>query len=87
MLAPFIICLREGIEIFLVIIPRVVYFNKNKLYGMTKSALLGGALGTFIATIVGSIIFSQVVLLDGPAGCGILYAKFIFNWTWCILLW
>ncbi len=35
---------------------------------MTKSALLGGALGTFIATITGSIIFSQVALLDGPAG-------------------
>ena len=28
MFAPFIICLREGIEIFLVIIPLVVYFNK-----------------------------------------------------------
>jgi len=68
MFAPFIICLREGIEIFLVIIPLVVYFNKNKLYGMTKSALLGGALGTFIATITGCIIFSQVALLDGPAG-------------------
>jgi len=68
MFAPFIICLREGIEIFLVIIPLVVYFNKNKLYEMTKSALLGGALGTFIATITGSIIFSQVALLDGPAG-------------------
>ena len=58
----------EGIEIFLVIIPLIVYFNKNKLYGMTKSALLGGALGTFIATIVGSIIFSQVALLDGSTG-------------------
>jgi len=68
MLAPFVICLREGIEIFLVIIPLVVYFNKNKLYGMTKSALLGGALGTFIATITGFIIFSQVALLNGPAG-------------------
>ena len=68
MFAPFIICLREGIEIFLVIIPLVVYFNKNKLYGMTKSALLGGALGTFIAAITGSIIFSQVALLNGAAG-------------------
>ncbi|HEY8890828.1 MAG TPA: FTR1 family protein [Clostridium sp.] len=68
MFAPFIICLREGIEIFLVIIPLVVYFNKNKLYGMTKSALLGGALGTFIAAITGSILFSQVALLNGPAG-------------------
>ena len=48
MLAPFIICLREGIEIFLVIIPLVVYFNKNKMYGMSKSALQGGALGTFM---------------------------------------
>jgi high-affinity iron transporter len=68
MFAPFIICLREGIEIFLVIIPLVVYFNKNKLYGMTKSALLGGALGTFIAAIIGSIMFSQAALLNGPAG-------------------
>jgi high-affinity iron transporter len=68
MLAPFLISLREGIEIFLVIIPLVVYFNKNKLYGMTKSALLGGALGTFIASIIGSIIFSQVAILNGPTG-------------------
>jgi len=68
MFAPFIICLREGIEIFLVIIPLVVYFNKNKLYGMSKSAILGGALGTFIAAITGFIIFSQVALLNGPAG-------------------
>ncbi|MBU3144657.1 FTR1 family protein [Clostridium sp. CF012] len=68
MFAPFLICLREGMEIFLVIIPLVVYFNKNKLYGMTKSALLGGALGTFIAAITGSVIFSQVALLNGTAG-------------------
>ena len=68
MLAPFIICFREGIEIFLVIIPLVVYFNKNKMYGMSKSVSLGGALGAIIATIIGSIIFSQVALLNGPAG-------------------
>ena len=68
MLAPFIICFREGIEIFLVIIPLVVYFNKNKLYEMSKSVALGGALGAIIATIIGSIIFSQAALLDGPAG-------------------
>lgn len=68
MFAPFIICLREGIEIFLVIIPLVLYFNKNKLYGMTKSALLGGALGTLIATITGSIMFSQAALLNGGTG-------------------
>ena len=68
MFTPFMICLREGIEIFLVIIPLVVYFNKNKLYGMSKSALLGGAFGTFIAAITGSIIFSQVALLTGPSG-------------------
>jgi len=68
MFAPFLISLREGIEIFLVIIPLVVYFNRNKLYGMTKSALLGSALGAFIAAITGSVIFSQVALLNGPAG-------------------
>jgi high-affinity iron transporter len=68
MLAPFIICFREGIEIFLVIIPLVVYFNKNKMYEMSKSVLLGGALGAFIATIIGSIIFSQAALLQGSAG-------------------
>jgi len=68
MLAPFIICFREGIEIFLVIIPLVVYFNKNKMYEMSKSVTLGGILGAFIATIVGSMIFSQAALLNGPAG-------------------
>ena len=68
MLAPFIICFREGIEIFLVIIPLVVYFNKNKMYEMSKSISLGGAIGAFIATIIGSIIFSQAALLNGPAG-------------------
>lgn len=68
MLAPFIICFREGIEIFLVIIPLVVYFNKNKMYEMSKSVSLGGTFGGIIATIIGSIIFSQVALLNGPAG-------------------
>jgi high-affinity iron transporter len=68
MLAPFIICFREGIEIFLVIIPLVIYFNKNKMYEMSKSVSLGGTLGGIIATVIGSIIFSQVALLNGPAG-------------------
>ena len=68
MLTPFLICFREGIEIFLVIIPLVVYFNKNKMYEMSKSVSLGGALGGFIAIIIGCIIFSQVALLNGPSG-------------------
>lgn len=68
MFAPFMICLREGIEIFLVIIPLVVYFNKNKMYKMSKAMFIGGALGTFIAILIGSIIFSQAALLEGPAG-------------------
>lgn len=68
MLTPFMICIREGIEIFLVIIPLVVYFNKNKMYGMSKGMFLGGALGALLATILGSIIFSQAALLEGPAG-------------------
>lgn len=68
MLVPFLICFREGIEIFLVIIPLVVYFNKNKMYEMSKSVTLGGALGAVVAAIIGSIIFLQAALLNGPAG-------------------
>lgn len=68
MLTPFIICFREGIEIFLVIIPLIVYFNKSKLYEMSKSVFLGGALGAGAATVLGSIIFLQAALLNGPAG-------------------
>ncbi|EKQ57938.1 MULTISPECIES: FTR1 family protein [unclassified Clostridium] len=67
MFAPFIICFREGIEIFLVIIPLVIYFNKNKMYDMSRSVTLGGALGGVIAIIIGAVIFSQVALLNGPA--------------------
>jgi len=66
--APFIICLREGIEIFLVIIPLVVYFNKNKMYGMSKNVFKGGALGTILAAIMGSVIFSSAASLNGTAG-------------------
>lgn len=68
MFAPFLICLREGIEIFLVIIPLVVYFNKNKLYNMTKGVFLGGGLGAFLAAALAVVIFSQAALLNGPAG-------------------
>lgn len=68
MLAPFIICLREGIEIFLVIIPLVIYFNKNKLYGMSKSVVMGGASGAILAAVIAAIMFSQAALLQGPAG-------------------
>jgi high-affinity iron transporter len=67
MLASFIICFREGIEIFLVIIPLVVYFNKNKMYEMSKSIILGGMLGAVMAAIIGSVIFMQVALLNGSS--------------------
>jgi high-affinity iron transporter len=67
MLAAFLICLREGIEIFLVVIPLMVYFNKNKLYSMTKSVILGGAVGAFLSAIIATVIFSQTALLNGPA--------------------
>lgn len=83
MFAPFLICFREGIEIFLVIIPLVVYFNKNKLYDMKKSVFIGGALGAFSATVIASVIFSQAALLNGPAGelfdglLGIVLAAFV----------
>jgi len=68
MLAPLIICFREGIEIFLVIIPLVVYFNRNNMPEMSKSVTLGGILGASLAAVLGSLIFSQAALLDGPAG-------------------
>lgn len=68
MITPFIICFREGIEIFLVIIPLAVYFNKNKMYGMSKSIKRGGALGAALSIVVGAIIFSQASLLKGSAG-------------------
>ncbi|MGE5627172.1 MAG: FTR1 family protein [Solirubrobacterales bacterium] len=68
MLAPFIVCLREGVEIFLVIIPLVVYFNKSKLYEMSRGIYLGGTLGALVATVIGTIIFSQAALLNGTAG-------------------
>jgi len=68
MLTPFIICFREGIEIFLVIIPLVVYFNRNNMPEMSKSVTLGGILGACIAGIIGSLIFSQAALLEGSAG-------------------
>lgn len=67
MLTPFVICLREGLEIFLVIIPLIVYFNKNKLYSMSKSVVKGGALGAFIAIVIATIIFSNAALLSGSA--------------------
>lgn len=68
MLAPFVICLREGVEIFLIIIPLVVYFNKNKMYGMSKRVFQGGALGSILAAAIGSILFFQASLLAGVAG-------------------
>lgn len=68
MLTPFVICLREGMEIFLVIIPLILYFNKNKMYGMSKSILKGGALGATLSIIIGTIIFSEAALLEGTAG-------------------
>jgi high-affinity iron transporter len=67
-LAPFVICLREGIEIFLIIIPLVVYFNKNKMYEMSKSVFLGGALGAFLASLIGSLLFFQAEQLQSQAG-------------------
>jgi len=68
MLTPLVICFREGIEIFLVIIPLVVYFNRNNMPEMSKSVTLGGVLGGFVAALIGSIIFSQAALLEGAAG-------------------
>lgn len=68
MFGPFIICFREGIEIFLIIIPLLVYFNKNKMFNMRKSVIGGGALGTAAAVIVAVLMFFEVTLLKGAAG-------------------
>lgn len=59
MLTPFIICLREGLEIFLIIIPLVVYFNKNKMYEMNRSVFRGGLLGTFLSVVIAVITFYE----------------------------
>lgn len=64
MLTPFIICLREGLEIFLIIIPLVVYFNKNKMYEMNKSVLHGGILGALLSGIIAVITFYQAESLN-----------------------
>lgn len=66
MFAPFIICLREGIEIFLVIIPLIVYFNRKKIYEMSRSIFCGSAVGAVLSIIIACIIFSQAALLEGP---------------------
>lgn len=68
MLTPFVICLREGIEIFLVIIPLVVYFNKSKMYEMSRSIFAGGALGAFLASVIGSALFFLTEQLQDQAG-------------------
>lgn len=68
MFAPFIICLREGIEIFLVIIPLIVYFNRKKMYEMSRSIFKGSAVGAVLAIIIACIIFLQAALLEGEAG-------------------
>lgn len=67
MFTPFIICVREGLEIFLVIIPLVMYFNQNKLYDMTKSAVKGGIIGAAAAIAIAAFLFSQAALLNGTA--------------------
>lgn len=67
MLTPFLVCLREGIEIFLIIIPLVVYFNKNNMYSSSKSIIKGSVLGTAAAVLIASVMFTQAALLEGPA--------------------
>lgn len=59
MLTPFVICLREGLEIFLIIIPLVVYFSKNNMREMNKSVLHGGILGTFLAAVIAAVTFYE----------------------------
>ncbi|MDP4178231.1 MAG: FTR1 family protein [Bacillota bacterium] len=68
MFAPFIICFREGIEIFLIIIPLVVYFNSNKMREMSISVFKGGVVGAFLATFIGTVLFTQAAALKGTAG-------------------
>lgn len=68
MVTPFFICFREGIEIFLVIIPLLMYFHKKGLNYMVKSILLGSVVGATVSTVLGVIIFSNAASLEGPAG-------------------
>lgn len=68
MFTPFIICLREGAEIFLIIIPLLIYFNRNKMYDMSKSMVKGGAIGTALAVIIASVIFFKAASFGGATG-------------------
>ena len=67
MLTSFVISFREGLEIFLVIIPLLLYYNKNKLTDMSNKLIAGGSFGFIISLIVGVTIFSQTSLLEGSA--------------------
>jgi High-affinity Fe2+/Pb2+ permease len=67
MITPFVISLREGLEIFLIIIPLIVFFNKNKMYDMTKNIFLGAAVGFVLSIIIGGTLFLQAAEIQGQA--------------------
>lgn len=83
MLAPFMICFREGIEIFLVIIPLFIYFSVQKEKSLNKYVLSGCVTGFFVALAVATLIYSEVSIFNGMAeeyfdgGLGIILAVLI----------
>lgn len=65
MFTPFIISLKEGMEIFLILIPFILYFIKTKSSVMLQSILWGICLGFLSTAFTGILLFEQIKNLEG----------------------
>jgi high-affinity iron transporter len=72
MFTPFVISLKEGMEIFLILVPFILYFKKTKSRIMLRSIIWGMCLGIMSATLAGILLFEQIKNLEG-------LGKTIFN--------
>ena len=65
MFTPFIISLKEGMEIFLILVPFILYFIKTKSSVMLRSIIWGMCLGLLSTAFTGILIFEQIKNLEG----------------------
>lgn len=65
MFTPFIISLKEGMEIFLVLVPFILYFIKTKSSIMLQSIIWGIGLGIVSTTFAGILLFEQIRNFEG----------------------